>query len=193
MNWIENVLIIGGISLDIFAAMEIEGAMLAEVKKKSLAIACALVTILQLGFFFGGYLTCYQLVSTGIFEHPDWLGYTIASIVFALLGIRLIIKAIRREFINETRGEIKVSKYIKIIAVASLYTLVAGCAYGLIGTNVLGILLVIIICSLLVVVGGLYTGYHFGFEKKTLAYVAGALLLWIAGVEIFYVHVYPFL
>ena len=51
MNWIENVLIIGGISLDIFAAMEIEGAMLAEVKKKSLAIACALVTILQLGFF----------------------------------------------------------------------------------------------------------------------------------------------
>lgn len=33
MNWIENILIIAGISLDIFAAMEIEGAMLADVKR----------------------------------------------------------------------------------------------------------------------------------------------------------------
>ena len=43
---------------------------------------------------------------------------------------------------------------------------------------------VILICSILVVVGGLYTGYHFGFESKTGAYVAGALLLWVAGGEI---------
>ena len=50
MNWIENILIIGGISLDVFAAMEIEGSLLAEVKKKSLFMACFLVTILQLGF-----------------------------------------------------------------------------------------------------------------------------------------------
>ena len=39
MSWIENILIIAGISLDIFAAMEIEGAMLADVKRKSLMIA----------------------------------------------------------------------------------------------------------------------------------------------------------
>ena len=43
---------------------------------------------------------------------------------------------------------------------------------------------VILTCSVLVVVGGLYTGYHFGFESKTGAYVAGAILLWIAGGEI---------
>lgn len=193
MNWIENVLIIGGISLDIFAAMEIEGAMLAEVKKKSLAIACALVTILQLGFFFGGYGICYQLSKHELLQHADWLGYTIATIVLAFLGIRLIIKAIRREFVNESRGEIKVSNYIRIIAVASLYTLMAGCSYGLIGTNVLGIFCIIIICSLLVVVGGLYTGYHFGFEKKTWAYVIGAVLLWIAAGEVFYARVFPYI
>lgn len=50
MNWIENILIIAGISLDIFAAMEIEGAMLADVKRKSLLIACTIVTLLQLIF-----------------------------------------------------------------------------------------------------------------------------------------------
>ena len=60
MNWIENILIIAGISLDIFAAMEIEGAMLADVKRKSLLIACTIVTLLQLIFFFGGYFICYE-------------------------------------------------------------------------------------------------------------------------------------
>ena len=54
MSWIENILIIAGISLDIFAAMEIEGAMLADVKRKSLMIASTIVTVLQLIFFFGG-------------------------------------------------------------------------------------------------------------------------------------------
>ena len=61
MSWIENILIIAGISLDIFAAMEIEGAMLADVKRKSLMIASTIVTVLQLIFFFGGYFVCYEL------------------------------------------------------------------------------------------------------------------------------------
>ena len=34
MNWIENVLIIAGVSLDIFAAMECQGALVATVQKK---------------------------------------------------------------------------------------------------------------------------------------------------------------
>ena len=71
----------------------------------------------------------------------------------------------------------------KIIAITSLYTLVAGCACGFVGTSILMMAIVILVCSVLVVVGGLYTGYHFGFESKTGAYVIGALLLWIAGGE----------
>ena len=124
MNWIENILIIAGISLDIFAAMEIEGAMLADVKRKSLLIACTIVTLLQLIFFFGGYFICYELEKYQVINDAQEVGYIVATIVFALLGIRLI------------------------------------------------------------VVSGIYTGYHFGFESKTGAYVVGALLLWVAGGEI---------
>ncbi len=185
MNWIENILIIGGISLDIFAAMEIEGAMLADVKRKSLIIACTLVALLQLIFFFGGYFTCYQIEKYQVLENARDVGYIVAVIVFALLGVRLIAKAIKREFIHERRRDgIRVRDYIKIIAVTSFYTLVAGCACGFVGTSVIMMAVVILTCSVLVVVGGLYTGYHFGFESKTGAYVAGAILLWIAGGEI---------
>ena len=185
MNWIENILIIGGISLDIFAAMEIEGAMLADVKRKSLIIACTLVALLQLIFFFGGYFTCYQIEKYQVLENARDVGYIVAIIVFALLGVRLIAKAIKREFIHERRRDgIRVRDYIKIIAVTSFYTLVAGCACGFVGTSVIMMAVVILTCSVLVVVGGLYTGYHFGFESKTGAYVIGAILLWIAGGEI---------
>ena len=69
MSWIENILIIAGISLDIFAAMEIEGAMLADVKRKSLMIASTIVTVLQLIFFFGGYFVCYELEKHQIIQN----------------------------------------------------------------------------------------------------------------------------
>ena len=88
MNWIENILIIAGISLDIFAAMEIEGAMLADVKRKSLLIACTIVTLLQLIFFFGGYFACYELEKYQVIKDAQEIGYIVATIVFALLGIR---------------------------------------------------------------------------------------------------------
>ena len=185
MNWFENILIIAGISLDIFAAMEIEGAMLAEVKRKSLAIACVLVTLLQLITFYIGYFVCSIVSYYGYLDDAEWLGFVIAVVIFAILGIRLIVKAIKREFIQEKRREnIEVKQYIRIIAVTSFYTLCAGCACGLVGTNALLMVAVILICSILVVIGGLYTGYHFGFESKTIAYVIGALMLWVAGAEI---------
>ena len=95
-----------------------------------------------------------------------------------------MIKAIRREFVNEQCCEISVKKYIKIIVITSIYTLLAGCACGFVGSSWVFMFFVIIICSILVVVGGLYTGYHFGFQAKTVAYFVGALLLLVAGVEI---------
>lgn len=185
MNWLESILIIAGISLDIFATMDIEGARLAQVKRKSLLIACGLVLLLQLIFFFGGYFGCYYIYAAVSPVSAVEIGNVVAVIVFGMLGLRLIVKAIKREFIHEKRAEdIVVSKYIRIVIVTSFYTLVAGCACGLVGTTVWFMVLVIAICSVLSVVGGIYIGYYFGFEAKTVVYVIGAILLWIAGAEV---------
>ena len=35
MNWMENLLIIAGVSLDIFAAMECQGSLVAKINKKN--------------------------------------------------------------------------------------------------------------------------------------------------------------
>ena len=189
MNWLGDILIIAGISLDIFATMEIEGAMLAEVRRKSLIITCTLVTLLQIIFFFGGYIACFELAKIGFLQNAKWIGLVIATIVFSLLGLRLIVKAVRKEFVNESRQEISVRKYVQIIAVTSIYTLFAGCASGLIGTCWILMLITIIICSMLVASGGIYMGYHYGFEAKTVFYVIGAILLWGAAAVILLNHV----
>ncbi len=185
MNWVECILIIAGISLDIFAAMEIQGAMLSQVKKTNLMVAFLIVVLLQLGFFFGGYFACHVLDVHYEYESAFGMGEYIAVAIFALLGIRLIFKAIKREFIDETRKDaIRAIDYIRTITITSLYTLAAGCACGFLGTHIWYMMITIIVCSFLVVSGGLYTGYHFGFENKTIAYAIGAILLWGVGVEI---------
>jgi hypothetical protein len=42
MNALENLLIIAGISLDIFAAMECQGSLIAKIDKKQLGKLCIL-------------------------------------------------------------------------------------------------------------------------------------------------------
>ena len=178
--WI-SILIIIGISLDVFASMEVEGAMVPEIKKGPLAIACAITTGLSLIFFFGGYMLCYELNEHDVFSHEELTAAIIAAVIFFLLGIRLIVKAIQKEFIQEKRREFGVSSYIKLVTITSLYTLAAGCACGLMAANAYVLLITLVICYIAVVIAGILTGYHYGFEHKTYAYAAGAVLLWVVG------------
>ena len=58
MNALENLLIIAGISLDIFAAMECQGSLVAKIDKKQLVKLCALIAAWQMAaLFVGSYLS----------------------------------------------------------------------------------------------------------------------------------------
>ena len=130
MTWLENLLIIAGILLDVFAAMEIQGAMIAKLKKRTIVVASAVVAASELVFYFGGYVICRLLAVNGYIVNPVKQGEVLAVIVLALLGIRLILKALKREFIQERRREaLIVFDYIRIVIVSSFYTAAAGCAW----------------------------------------------------------------
>ncbi|MCR4674986.1 MAG: manganese efflux pump MntP family protein [Lachnospiraceae bacterium] len=191
MNLFICIIIILGISLDVFATMEVEGAMVPEIKKGPLAIACAITTGISLGFFFGGYILCYEINEHKVFSYEKLTASIIAAVVFALLGVRLIVKAIRKEFVHESRREFGIKNYIKLIIVTSFYILAAGCACGFIEANPYVLLVTMIVCFILVVVGGILTGYHYGFEKKTFAYAFGATLLWIVGIYVILTGILP--
>ena len=97
MNWMENLLIIAGVSLDIFAAMECQGSLVAKINKKNLTVICGIVALAQLitlylGHFLSSLFCHYRSV-------PDekLLGQIISMVIFMILGIRLMVKAIRNE------------------------------------------------------------------------------------------------
>ena len=185
MSLLEDLLIIVGVLLDVFATMEIQGAMIAQIRKKTLAIACGVVAAIELAFFFAGYAGSWFLAESGIIADPYYYGEAVAVVVLAILGIRLIVKAVKQEFIQERlRDSLRVWDYVRFIVVSSFYTAAAGCVCGLVGITVLHVFVIIIVISILMVIMGLYTGLHFGFENKTVAYVIGAVLLWGVSLEI---------
>ena len=190
MNWIENLLIIAGISFDIFAAMECQGSLVAKVDKKHLSIIAILIAVWQLAALFIGNFLSGLLYKRSVTSNEKLTGLVIAAAIFFCLGVRLIVKAVKNERINERREEnLGFKRFFRMAAATSIYTLLAGIAFGFLGTSLTVILLMIVAITIAVVVGGMYTGYHFGFEQKTKAYVGGAILLWIAGFDIIFRHI----
>lgn len=191
MNWIENMLIIAGISLDIFAATECQGSLVAKVEKKQLTCLCLLVSIWQFAaLYIGNFLSALLMKKDDIAENEVFIGNVIAAAIFVCLGISLVVKAVKNERIHEHREEnLGVLKFVHKLAGASIYTLLAGIAFGFVGTNLRISLTMMVYLSVLVVIAGVYTGYRFGFEQKRKAYTVGAVLLWIVGLDVVVRHI----
>ena len=122
-------------------------------------------------------------------SHPmsdeRFLGEILAMVIFFGLGIRLIVKAIRNERVEEhLETNLGIHRFVRLATVSSLYTVLAGIAFGFVGTNLVAILIMIVVVTIAFVIGGMYTGYHMGFTSKTTVYTVGAILLWIAGIDV---------
>ena len=187
MNWMENLLIVAGVSLDIFAAMECQGSLVAKINKKNLTVICGIVALahlitLYLGHFLSSLFCRYRSV-------PDekLLGQIISMVIFMILGIRLMVKAIRNEHVEEhLEHHLGIRRFVRMACISGIYTLLTGIAFGFLETNVLMILIMIVVCTVAFVIGGIYTGYRVGYEAKTKVYIVGALLLWVAGLDVLF-------
>lgn len=185
MNWIETLIIVCGLSMDVFASVECQGAMLAKIRTKQLVLVTLLVSVWQVIVLYLGNLGVDLLCKYDIKESQVILGEVISVAVFLCLGIRLLIKAWKNDRIDERREEnLGVHKFVRICAVTSFYTFLTGAAFGFLGTSLLSLILVGIILTVVCVVGGAYVGYHFGYEQKTKVYLIGGILLLIGGVDV---------
>jgi putative Mn2+ efflux pump MntP len=187
MNGIEELLILAGVSLDIFAAMECQGSLVAKINKKQLSAISLLVAFSQLAALFLGHFLSdlFCRMNAGSNEHR--LGVILALVIFAGLGIRLMVKAIRNERVEEhLERNLGIRRFLRMAFGSSVYTILAGIAFGFLQTNIVVILVMIAVLTVVFVIGGMYTGYHMGFAGKTTVYIIGALLLWGAGLDVLF-------
>jgi putative Mn2+ efflux pump MntP len=165
--------------------MECQGSLVAKINKKNLTVICGIVALAQLitlylGHFLSSLFCHYRSV-------PDekLLGQIISMVIFMILGIRLMVKAIRNEHVEEhLEHHLGIRRFVRMACISGIYTLLTGIAFGFLETNVLMILIMIVVCTVAFVIGGIYTGYRVGYEAKTKVYIVGALLLWVAGLDV---------
>ena len=185
MSWIENLLIIAGVSLDLFAAMECQGSLVRKVNKRHLSLICLILAVWQLAALFVGHFLSNLILEKRDIPDNFFMGEIIAIVIFVGLGVRLVFKAIKNERIHEhLEKELGYRRFIRMANATSVYTLLAGLAFGFFGTNLVMILVMIGLITIAVIVAGMYTGYHFGFENKRVVYYIGAGFLIIAGADL---------
>lgn len=185
MNWIEDLLIVLGISLDIFAEMECQGSLVARINKKHLSLICVLTAAIQLLALYLGHLLSSLYCRKYPKTDEQVLGQVISMLICLGLGVRLIVKAIRNEHLEEhLEKNPGIRRFVRMASVSSIYTVMAGIAFGFLGTNLAAILIMIVVLTVIVVAAGMYTGYRLGFASKSTVYVIGAALLLAAAADV---------
>ena len=185
MNLIELLAITAGISLDIFAAVECEGAQLAKINKRHLFQACAAAAFCQAIAIYLGHLGAQLLNRYDMQENLSLTAQTFSAAVFLFMGIRLLLKAWKNEAVQEHLSVgLGWGKFWHMAGITALYTGLAGVALGFLQIGITRALVLMVCMTVAAVVVGMYTGYRFGYEQKTKAYAAGGVLLVMSGLDV---------
>lgn len=186
MSWIEIVLITIGMSLDTFAAVECQGALVAKLEKKRLSMAVTVIALWQtiallIGSFLVTLLNQYDTQLSG----EAFIGRILAILILFGMGLRMFVKAWRNERIVEKRDDgLDIKKTFFSIAKGTIFTILTGIAFAFLEADIKAVLIMIICVTIAMVIIGLYTGYRLGFEQKSKAYIGGGALLIAAGIDV---------
>lgn len=186
MSWIEIVLITIGMSLDTFAAVECQGALVAKLEKKRLSMAVTVIALWQtiallIGSFLVTLLNQYDTQLSG----EAFIGRILAILILFGMGLRMFVKAWRNERIVEKREDgLDIKKTFFSIAKGTIFTILTGIAFAFLKADIKAVLIMIICVTIAMVIIGLYTGYRLGFEQKSKAYIGGGVLLIAAGIDV---------
>lgn len=186
MSWIEIVLITIGMSLDTFAAVECQGALVAKLEKKRLSMAVTVIALWQtiallIGSFLVTLLNQYDTQLSG----EAFIGRILAILILFGMGLRMFVKAWKNERIVEKREDgLDIKKTFFSIAKGTIFTILTGIAFAFLEADIKAVLIMIICVTIAMVIIGLYTGYRLGFEQKSKAYIGGGALLIAAGIDV---------
>lgn len=186
MSWIEIVLITIGMSLDTFAAVECQGALVAKLEKKRLSMAVTVIALWQtiallIGSFLVTLLNQYDTQLSG----EAFIGRILAILILFGMGLRMFVKAWRNERIVEKREDgLDIKKTFFSIAKGTIFTILTGIAFAFLEADIKAVLIMIICVTIAMVIIGLYTGYRLGFEQKSKAYIGGGALLIAARIDV---------
>lgn len=185
MKLLETVLVAGGLSLDICAVMICYGALLPEIKNRTLILGCVILSVWQLIAFQAGNLLTYIPIVAQRSGQVFFIWSVFSILIFWLLGGYMFHKASERKpFIERRKDHFSIKEIWILAAGSSLDVFFAGIGMGCLNAKIWPETAAVFLGTVGAIVVGIYVGYRFGYEQKGKAYVIGGILMVAAGAEV---------
>ncbi len=189
-SFIESILIVTALSLNVFLVAEYEGSNLRALNLKKIALINLIFFMGQLVSMTAGFmLTKIPLFQNAVSKELRIMGYIDAAVILLFISAVMLYRALRKEVIVEKLRELRYKRiFIEALAIAA-FTFFAGIACGFVGASFVLSFVLIFILTILAVSGGLYSGYTAGCRFRKVSYAMSFLLFLATGLELLLRHV----
>lgn len=185
MSILENILIVTGLSMNIFLIGQFEGSMVRKIEWKMVFLICLIAGIFETISMLTGYmLTRIPFFSASESDDLRDFCYFVAAILFLLIAAYMIYKALRRTPVQEKLHPIAYRRIIMEVVLVAVFTFLAGIAWGFIGHNILMATCVIAFATVIAAAAGIWVGYFEGCRGRYGIYGIGGAMLAFVGTEI---------
>ena len=183
----QTLIIVIGLSLDVFAYCLYKGAMISEVKKASITKAVSLFTGFQVGMMVVGTMITHIPVFQNLYLSANRLWSCLAAFAFFAIGITMVVKSARRskKKIEEQKQDVFNWKVILLWAfVTSIDALIAGVGFGFMGLRLLATLAIMAIITALSSIAGFAAGYWLGCGTMNKFVLIGGCMVLFGGADL---------
>lgn len=184
MSLIEILIISIGLSLDVYAVVVCQGAVLLKIEKTKLLKMSLFFCAWQVVAVAIGHAVTLIPYLADIAKNVSYVGEFISVIIFTVIGVYMLYKAWKNEGILERLSDVNYKHLCVVAFFTSLDALFVGMGFGLLKARFYIVALSILIITAVMVILGLYTGMRLGYEQKTKAYGIGGILLLISAIDV---------
>ncbi len=186
MSIVESLLIVVGLSMNVFLIAQYEGTMIPCIEWFKILVFCLIFFAFQsLSMLAGYYLTMIPFFTGSSSKDLKNLCFFLAAILFLLVAAYMMYKAFKREIIVERAREIHYMRILTEALMVAVFTFMVGIGWGFIGHNNIFKATGIIACATIIAaLSGIYTGYREGCICRSVIYGVGGAMLTFVGVDI---------
>lgn len=185
MSIAEILLVIAGLSINVFLISQKDGALIRRIRPGSLLMLCVFFFVFEsLSMFAGFRLTRITFFRNSSSTDLKKFCYFCAVVLLLIIAAYMLFKAFTEQEIDEHLTEISVTRTIFQAIGVAVFAFICGIGWGFIGHNIYLATGVLVAATVIAVFSGTYMGYRDGCRYRKGFFTVGGSCLLFVGVEI---------
>ncbi len=183
----QTIVIVIGLSLDVFAYCLYKGAMISEVRKGEITNVVSLFTGFQVGMMVIGTMITQIPALKEKYLSANRIWTFLAAVTFFALGIVMLVKAAKKRhriIVEKKQDQFNYHVIIFWAFITSIDALIAGVGFGFMGLKLLGSLLIMAVFTAACAIAGFASGYWLGCGPMNKFVAIGGCMVLVGGVDL---------